>query len=224
MLLLGSVAFPSRCFPNNEVGLRYWIESATYNRLNPTFKTQHELSPNLDWELFASGKHTWKAANTVDAGTAINLHPCSATRVQLRLSHHYLFESNASLTHLLLFGEVKIPIIAGSYFYGRLGWYERTGKLSGATYIPTPFLGQFQQHDFILTLGLFIPFSEKWNLNLYTSTIDDWEVYNLNNPFAEARLSWLQENKTEFSLLFRYQILLGFGRLDRLLLGVMLRY
>ena len=200
--------------------MRYWIESAYSNRINPTVAHKLPLLSSVDLEMAASTKLNWKNVNTLDYGGTLKESLCSAANIQLRMSQHNLLDSTASLTHLLLIGEGRIPFFSYFSLFARVGWYERWGRLSNVIILPTPFFGDFRQHDFALAIGTEVPISSDWTFKATVSTFDHWEVYNLNNPYAEGELTQNLSDGTSIAVLFRYQVLLGFGRWDRLMLGV----
>jgi hypothetical protein len=79
----------------------------------------------------------------------------------------------------------------------------------------------FSQFDYATELGFTMPLSPHLKGLMKISTFDPWEVYNLNNPFIETSFYLgAPENPSQWLATFRYQLLLGFGRLDRLTFGL----
>ena len=75
-----------------------------------------------------------------------------------------------------------------------------------------------------MALGTKILFSSKLSTLFKVATFEELSVYNLNNPFLQGEVSYQPVAQDwELSLLFRYRLLLGFGRMDSLTTGVSYR-
>ena len=108
--------------------------------------------------------------------------------------------------------------------FGSFGMYQRFTNLSGTQWIPT-LSGALSDHDLVADFGWVIQPSAVYALIVKVSTFDRLAIFNLNNPYVQTALSWkLPTTNWVVSLYTRYQILLGFGRLDDFMIGINARY
>lgn len=139
----------------------------------------------------------------------------------VRLHQHYLFADTLSVSHLL----VTLRLEARPFSWLTLsltpGWYRRFTHLNKVVFLPV-FRSSYTEHDFAGALGVEAEF-EDWRTRLTVATFEELSVFNLNNPFAEAKVSH-RFYGMQWSAFFRYQILLGFGRMDKLIMGFGLFY
>jgi hypothetical protein len=93
-------------------------------------------------------------------------------------------------------------------------------QLESASLFPVITKSSFSEHDFSTEIGFLTQISQI-KLGLRVATFDELEVYNLNNPFVESVFFLPTESEKDcWSLTMRYQLTLGFGRLDRILVGL----
>lgn len=99
------------------------------------------------------------------------------------------------------------------------GYAERYIRLNGFP-ILFNFSRDIPDNDFGANIGFqFLP-SEKWMVDLDLATFDAIQVYNLHNPFLRTALNYQPQPEGWKATLFaRYQIVLGFGRLDEMIIG-----
>ena len=146
--------------------------------------------------------------------------PFSFFSLELRLGQALQLPSTVSETDLVAVAGLSASPFSFLKLFGKFGWYERYVQLTNVLIIPTPFRGDENDYDFVAEIGGTGWLSESLSLTLKLSTLEEIEVYNLNNPFIEARLDYERGPGLGTWFLFgRYQALLGFGRLDQLVVG-----
>lgn len=150
----------------------------------------------------------------------ISYHPFFFIAAFARLTHETLLTATVTVNHGL-YGITLSPLpFETVQFFASLGWYQRLTLLTKATILPS-FRSSYTEHDFALELGFRFRISDSIRAYLKAATFEELEVYNLNNPFGEVGGSVKTgfQNWEIFSFA-RYQILLGFGRLDTFSFGL----
>jgi hypothetical protein len=157
--------------------------------------------------------------------TGLELRPLSLLRFGFRYSHSFYLPDTFTQSNLLLTTGLEVPVWEKLSFSVQGAWYKRYTSLKKISPIPVMFRYSYSEHDFGALIGFALgPFSGVSG-KVTIATYDDILVYNLNHPFAELRLSsLLSPGGSTLSLLFRYQILLGFGRVDEWALGAALTF
>ena len=128
-----------------------------------------------------------------------------------------------SFSRTCLLGLVQLQASLGTDFllFASGGFYQRWVFLNQAHLFPFGSGLSFSQYDFATELGFAYPISSTLRGLMKIATFDPWEVYNLNNPFVETSFYFSRpEASSKWLATFRYQLLLGFGRLDRLTFGL----
>ncbi len=148
----------------------------------------------------------------------------SFLETSLRLSEESWLNSTTEQTHLLFLTTLKAkPIRQWELFFSG-GWYRRYVRLTKTYLLPALIGPSYTEHDFAVALGTKILFSSKLSTLFKVATFEELSVYNLNNPFLQGEVSYQPVAQDwELSLLFRYRLLLGFGRMDSLTTGVSYR-
>ncbi|NBT59795.1 hypothetical protein EBT16_13525 [bacterium] len=138
----------------------------------------------------------------------------------VRGSHRSQIRDTFSRTSVFGLGRIRALSGRPISFFASGGWYHRWVYLEQAHLFPGLHPTSFAQNDLVVELGVTLPMSASVDGLLRLATFDTWEVYNLNNPFVESSFLIGDKNKSEKWLAtLRYQLLLGFGRLDRLTFG-----
>jgi len=154
------------------------------------------------------------------AGAKLAWLPLLANSVRLS-QENGLGASTASST-LLFLGEIKGRPFGSLELFLIGGWYRRFVTLNKAHFLPALVGSNFSEHDFALNFGLAIDWSDSISTLFKVATFEEISVYNLNNPFIHAEISFNSLETLKITLYSRYKLLLGFGRLDSLTVGVSL--
>lgn len=173
------------------------------------------LSPSFD--LKAGGKlglYPTFSPDSLRYKIEAAYHPFSFLRFSVRLTHETLLTSTATLNHGLYWVTLSPLPFETFEFFVSAGWYQRMTLLTKATILPS-FRSSFSEHDFAFELGFALKPTEKIRTYVKAATFEQLEVFNLNHPYGEIGGSFKTgfQNWDLFSYA-RYQILLGFGRLD----------
>jgi hypothetical protein len=140
----------------------------------------------------------------------------------VRLSQeNWLGPSTANSTILFL-GEIEGHPFGFLDLFLNGGWYRRFITLNKALFLPGFVGSNFSEHDFAVNFGLGLHWSDSVSTLFKVATFDEVSVYNLNNPFIHAELSFIPLDNLKVTLYSRYKLLLGFGRLDSFTVGVSL--
>lgn len=211
------------CVSSNE--LHFGIQLAKENTYRDT------LTPSLD---FHYRPYSWGQAkigtNVLISSKAVEgliyrfealLKPFSWIEFLFRGNQRAEFSNAFSHTSLLGLTTFQFKPVTPITFFISAGAYQRWGVVNRSTLLPFTPKPSFSQYDFATELGVKSTFSQTLSGILKVATFDPWEVYNLNNPFIESSIELGKPKTTEKWLAtFRYHLLLGFGRLDRLTFGL----
>jgi len=139
----------------------------------------------------------------------------------IRGSQRAQFPEAFSRTSFLGLTKLQVSPWKEFSFFASFGFYKRWIVLDHANLIPFVNQSSFSQDDFATELGFTSTLSSNLTSLLKVATYDPWEVYNLNNPFVETSFYFGAPEAThKWLATFRYQLLLGFGRLDRMTFGL----
>ncbi len=122
------------------------------------------------------------------------------------------------------FAKANVDIDLGKHFgfFGSFGAYFRNPRLL-STLVPS-WGGPLSNTDFIADIGFTAPLLTPLSFEAKAATFDRLAIYNLNNPYAQGTLLLKPTNQPWLAaLFFRYQLLLGFGRLDQIVTGLNIR-
>lgn len=214
------VSATSYPFPSFTSSTRYFAETSQKDSLDETlffhFRpfTDLNLTPILSLSL--SAKDVENTLLGMNATYAL----LSWVELETTLSQLYLFRTTASIANYFLVARAYTPTLLSTRFFIGGGWYKRFVSLGSVTLPALAFRSSFSEHDFVAEMGLC--WGEKENLFgiLKAATFDKTQSYNFNNPFGEVEIGTRFSKSLTLSAFVRYQILLGFGRLDRMLMGV----
>ncbi len=183
---------PNRFEPGimNHVRLTDWANVSLRGRLG--------LTPSR-W-------HTLEWANEVD----FPLDKYFTPRVRFG-NYSHLAHGTHHFTALITAG-TRTPDLLDSHFFLDLGLFKRWVSLS--TSVPVPFWGgvSYTEYDIALAFGLRGVVSDIYSWELRASNFDDYDTHNFNQPLLQARAALKDVgNKSEWSVFFRNDFLLGFG-------------
>ena len=144
----------------------------------------------------------------------LGYHPFYFITASVRFTHETLLTSTVTMNHGLYWLTLSPLPFETVQFFAEAGWYQRLTLLTKATILPT-FRTSYSEHDFALALGFRFQITDAIKAHIKATTFGDLEVYNLNNPLGEIGGSIKTGfHDWEIYSFVRYQILLGFGRLD----------
>lgn len=156
------------------------------------------------------------------AGLAYAVWP--VLRFELSVFHMLIPAAGAGWTGLTAKAAFDIPILTEAFgVYGAFGWYERLSQAAGAGLLPLPGSRSEREHDFLFRLGTRVKFSNRWTGSFEAASFDAYEVYNLNGPYLQAAVDHERELGEAWRAYARYQMLLGFGRLNEFVVGAEVR-
>lgn len=213
----------SHSAPSSEVlvGLQLAKENVYKDTAGPFFEFYYKPSSFLKLKsgsgVFLSRTHLESLIYCIE----LEAKPLSWISFLVRGSHRSQIQEDFSGSSFLSL--LRLEAFSGRRlsFFGSGGWYHRWIMLNHSSLLPFAGASSFTQHDFATELGFKLGLSRTLETQLRLSTFDNWDVYNLNNPFIESAF-WIGDTSKSAKWLatFRYQLLLGFGRLDRLVFGL----
>jgi hypothetical protein len=206
-----------------DVDLRYTAASTQTNFIDETFAFQTRFSPWLEGNFAARlAESAWEVESFSYQGD-LAWTPLKFFSLHARLAHSNLLPDSIELTHLLGYARLDTTLWDRLELYAAAGWYERFALLSKVLVLPT-FRNSYREHDWAGALGFRWQFIDDWWFGGQASTFEEIDVFNLNNPFLQAGLEFRPLPGVITTLYGRYQILLGFGRLDSFLIGLGLHF
>lgn len=171
-------------------------------------------------------KTTFSSKDLISGNATIQFFyaPLDWVSINARLNQILLFSNTITQTQTGVLATLS-PSLGPITFFTTLGWYRRWTTLRKVTVLPSLLSSSFSEHDAILGLGIGWKITPSKELQLRVGNYEDFEIFNINNPFIEFKMmdSAIYED-TVFSFFLRYQILLGFGRMDRFIVGLFLSY
>jgi len=211
---------PSLSF-SSQMGMQYVSENTYRNTLGPLFLFSPLDSPKLQLELGTGLLVSDKDWESVSYRAQLEIPLLTWFSLGFRGAHRFQIPETFSRTTFLGFVQVDSPRLGPIAFRFLGGWYKRFAFLERASVIPFAGSLNFSQHDFALDIGLISYLTQNIHWQVKVATFDELEVYNLNHPFVESAFFWVNpETQGTWAATFRYQLSLGFGRLDRLSFGL----
>lgn len=204
-----------------QLGIQYQSESTYRNTFGPYLI--YPIVSNPHWDLqggstvLFSNKDWEVVSNRLEAIIPIR----NGIKVGTRLGHRVQLPEPFSRTSALGYIRWDAPSMGPVSFYFLGGWYYRFVQLDKVSIVP--FVGRvsFSQQDFCTNLGFNISLTSSTSWKLALSTMDEMEVYNLNHPFIESSWGIVDPiSQSQWLATIRSQVLLGFGRIDRLVFGL----
>lgn len=211
--ILLSLFLCSAAYSSIELSLGYHSSQVQPNQLSETLIGSTPLTRGL--ELRGGMNLSQSASELEQFQYMVELAHTLISPLSIFGRWHQLNQVSTSshLKHLLL-GSTLSTTLGSVNSFVSVGWYKRFQSIQNSPILPS--LGSdYSEQDFALALGTTIFWTERLSQTLRIATFEELEVYNLNHPFAELKVSYQLGNDlpTVFTG-FRYQVLLGFGRLD----------
>lgn len=156
-------------------------------------------------------------------GAVARIGPPSWVRLELHGVHEGRWSQEPSRsTTFMARGGIDREVISGVRAFLYFGfWFRETG-VSEASLIPNIGTSFASERDVGIRLGTRFEFSPSFASTLELATWEELEIYNLHNPFVQW--TWHTSTKNFFfsnvDVFLRYQILLGFGVWDRVVVGL----
>lgn len=162
-----------------------------------------------------------KDLETLGYGASVSLPLIPLIELSVRLSNENWLSSTTSMSHLLFLAQLRTNLFSSLELFITGGWYKRFVKLNKPYLLPNLVGSDFTEHDFALALGTQVFWTPELSTLFKVATFEELSVYNLNNPFVQGQISFTPGTKSgTWSLYARYRLLLGFGRMDSLTLGL----
>ena len=204
-----------------QFGAQLSKENTYRDTLNPFL--DYSNSP-LSWFQIKTGTGLLISTKDLESFTyriELTATPTSWLAFVIRGSQRAQLPEAFSRTSLLGAAKLRGDLGKEFSFFLSAGFYERWVALNHANFFPFSTESSFSQQDFATELGFTLSLSPTLRGLMKVATFDPWEVYNLNNPFIETSFYLGAPDKpSQWLATFRYHLLLGFGRLDRLTFGL----
>ena len=198
------------------------------NYLNTVDETVLYHTPFLSYfEGEVGGRAAVSKSNfeSLDYKAEISYSVWKCLKLGTRFSHANQLSDTTAYTSLLFYGAFSIAPFRALRVFVTGGWYKRYLLLAKSTVLPVPFRNSsYSEHDFAGSFGIDLFPEETFFGTLKASTFDEISVFNLNNPYGEIQLGYRFSSTSRAILFSRYQLLLGFGRLDEFVFGFSLRF
>lgn len=205
------------------IDLRGQWEASRASLVSGTVQWQLPLSENLSIQAGSRLYATWPDWDSLHYQLGATFTPVSFIVLETGLFHAQRFRALHATSHLWAQAKCQSPSLSIFKGFISLGWYERWTRFDKVWAIPT-FQGDVHEHDFTFSLGLNAAVTPSWELSATLATWDAVEIFNLTHPFIELRSSHPFHGSASIDFYSRYQVLLGFGRLDSLAFGVILKF
>lgn len=206
---------------SSQMGMQYVSENTYRSTLGPLFLFNPLDSPKVKLGIGAGLLFSDKDWESMSYRAQFEIPLLTWFSLGFRSAHRFQIPETFSRTTFLGFIQLDSPRLGPIAFRFLGGWYKRFSFLERASVIP--FVGSlnFSQHDFALDIGLISHLTQNIQGQVKVATFDELEVYNLNHPFVESAIAVVNpETQGTWAATFRYQLSLGFGRLDRLAFGL----
>lgn len=208
-------------FGQTQAGLQYHNENTYRSTTGPLVIYDIPISEEWSGRLGGGLAFSSQDFEAITYASQINYKPLAWTNLSIRLSHRMNLPETFSRSSLLAAAQIKGSLLPSLQFFGLIGWYKRFVQLRQAQAIPTFSQISFTEHDLATEFGFSTAFSSHFEWVAKVATFDEVDTFNLNNPFIESTLIFIpNEGTSRWFATSRYQLLLGFGRLDRLTLLV----
>ncbi len=207
------------------VDLRFRFSPSQPDALAPGFQYEARVASAL---LFSGAAQLAFSPREVrhlvyQAGLSYAFFP--VLRLETSVFHLVLPAAGAGWTGLVGKFAFDVPISTNWFdVYGAFGWYERFSQAFGAGILPLPASHAEREHDLLFRLGTRARVADRWTIQFETASFDEYEVYNLNGPFLQAAADYAAAPDETWRGYARYQMLLGFGRLNELIVGAEVRF
>jgi len=204
-----------------QFGSQVLMERQTRDALAPHLILESSQTQPVVWG-FASIVHlSQKDLESLSYRAQIDWNWLPFLSLGTRLNQRVHFSETLSRTTITAWLQMKLALLQSLHLHFLGGWYHRWVGLRRMNLIPYSSTSELAQSDFVTQLGFEARFSSNWSHLLQVATMDEWDTFNLNNPFIESRTTFRNsESKSYWAASLRYQLLLGFGHLDRLILGL----
>ncbi len=185
-----------------------------YFESNPLYGIQFQSAGRLS--LSTKDIESWGYA----LGGTLPWFPFFST--SLRFSEENALSSTTSLSSFLALAHLHYRPFQSWNLFLQGGWYRRFVDLGKTHFLPAVLGSSYSEHDFAVALGTEIHWSTCFSTGAKVATFEELSVYNLNNPLIQADITYQESDGLRWTLYSRYQLLLGFGRMDSFKLGVFL--
>jgi hypothetical protein len=213
-LFLGATAVAA---PSFDLSTRYHADTTYLNTVDGAALLNYPLSDALEFGAGTRATVSRSDLEAIEYKAEIAVPFAGFLRPSVRLQQDYRLADTLSVSHLLFALQFEARPFAGVRLFVTPAWYKRFTHLNKVVFLPI-LRNSYTEHDFAGAIGLEVETTD-WRFLAEAATFEEISVYNLNNPFAEIRVGHPIAG-IDWSLFSRYQILLGFGRLDRLSFGL----
>lgn len=215
------LAFSPSTFALIQFGSQFLVERQTRDALAPHLILESSQVQPLVWSFGSIAHLSQKDLESFSYRGQLEWNCFPFLGFGTRLNQRVHFSETLSRTTLTAWLQIKMEILQSLRFHFLGGWYHRWVGLRRMSLIPYSSTLEHSQSDFVTQLGIEARLSSQWSHLLQVATLDEWDTFNLNNPFVESRTTFRNlESESYWVASLRYQLLLGFGHLDRLILGL----
>lgn len=194
----------------------------TYRDLS-TFTALYSTDPILGFQLQGGARLSTssKDLETFAYSLQASLPLLFFFELSARLSNENWLNSTTAQTHFLFLANLKLSPISFWNIFAGGGWYKRNVRLNKPYLAPTVTGSSYSEHDFAVSFGTELLWSESIKTLVKVATFEELSVYNLNNPFIQAQITYSTNPESwKWTLYSRYRLLLGFGRMDSFTAGI----
>lgn len=202
------------------VDVRYQLLRSRTNELAETFSLSSPAQ-TVHWSLATRLNHVGTFAKEAGYRAGFSYSPFSWLSLNTRLVHKARLADPSSSTTGLASVRLQGHVPSFLSYFLELGLYQRRHRVGSTTFLPQLVNPSFTEWDVAFAFGLGVHLSDDWALQIAGATLENFDVYNLNHPYAEAA-SISKHSFGELSAYIRYQFLLGFGLSDAWIVGLSL--
>lgn len=196
----------------------------TYSPIEPDTFAQGaryltQISDSLRSTLGARLASHARGPDRLEYAAMVSYSPIAWLSANARIVQRSLLSSGTGTSEALLTGRIDAPLLSFFEAFLEFGWFERWLHLRSIPVLPAISEVSLRDRDLAARFGIHILPVRQLRLTSSVGTIEDIIVFNLNNPFMELRASWRNAGWELYGFA-RYKLLLGFGRLDELCIGL----
>lgn len=201
--------------------LRYHSFLSQNNTVDETAFYFHDINDWLQLELAARlGESGFNISSFSYKGDLVaNYLYVLQTRVRVNATNSLL--DGTGTTTPMAIQYVRGKLFGVVELFAGIGWQFRFTTLSGAPIFPALTAGGMDDQGYVADIGFGIFPIEEFSFYANLSSYEEIAIFNIHNPFVRVEFDYLQKPQgITYSLIGRYRILLGFGRMDDLMIGV----
>jgi hypothetical protein len=212
LFLFAFLFFCHSSYATPQLGSRLQIESTVPHQLYLSARWKNPLWETVSWQFAVRPSFSFVEWEKLQYMGEIRADVFSFLGFALRLNQTNRLPTTTATSTLSGRIEAQVP---GYWFFASFGILFRFHSLQRALLFPTFFGSDYQEYDYLASIGFRIPFIYQSRIQITLSSWEELDVYNIHNPYLE--IAWMKDALTVY---VRYHTLLGFGRNSALAVGV----